>query len=159
MKARHALDQSLLYRIKTRRKLAKILGMTESGLKIALSFERPFTSRQIEVVRNGVTKLRHVQEPRGPLRPIHNRVRVLLMRIEPPDFLFCPVKGRSYVSNAALHAGAREIRTLDVAKYFPSTPRHRVYWFFNKVMQCNSDVASILAELLTADGHLAQGAL
>ena len=79
------------------------------------------------------------------------------MRIEPPDFLFCPVKGRSYVTNAALHAGAREIRTLDVAKYFPSTPRYRVYWFFHTVMQCSPDVAAILAKLLTADGHLATG--
>ncbi len=157
MKNRHPLDQSQLYRVMTRRKLASILGLTESGLQAAWSLERPFTSRQIEVVRNGVAKLRHVQEPRGVLRPIHNRIRTLLMRIEPPDFLFCPVKGRSYVTNAALHAGAREIRTLDVAKYFPSTPRQRVYWFFNTVMKCNTDVASILAKLLTVDGHLATG--
>ena len=157
MNNRHPLNQSQLYRVTTRRKLACILGLTESGIKAAWSLDRPFTSRQIEVVRNGVTKIRHVQEPRGPLRLIHNRIRTLLMRIEPPDFLFCPVKGRSYVTNAALHASACEIRTLDVAKYFPSTPSHRVYWFFHTVMQCSSDVASILAKLLTADGHLATG--
>jgi hypothetical protein len=157
MKNRYPLDQSQLYRVTTRRKLADILGLTESGLQAAWRLERPFTSRQIEVVRNGATKMRHVQEPRGPLRPMHNRIRTLLMRIEPPDFLFCPVKCRSYVTNAALHAGAREIRTLDVARYFPSTPRHRVYWFFHTVMQCSADVASILAKLLTVDGHLATG--
>ena len=157
MERRHPLNQSQLYRVTTRSKLAHIFGLTEKGLQELLTLPRPFTSRDIEITRNGVTKIRHVQEPRSKLRPIHNRARKLLSRIEPPDFLFCPVKGRSYVNNAALHAGAREIRTLDVAKYFPSTPRHRVYWFFHKVMLCNSDVASILAQLLTADAHLATG--
>ena len=157
MKPRHPLNQSLLFRVTTRRKLAQVFGMAEPALQAVLAMPRPFTSRNIDVVRNGVTKVRHVQEPRGPLRPIHNRVRKLLSRIEPPDFLFCPVKGRSYVTNAAVHVGAREMRTLDVASYFPSTPRHRVFWFFHTVMECNKDVASILGQLLTANAHLATG--
>jgi hypothetical protein len=49
---------------------------------------------------------------RGDLRPIHIAVRKALSRIEPPDFLFCPVKRRSYVSNAAQHISAKEVRTL-----------------------------------------------
>lgn len=153
----HPIHQSALYKITTRRRLAIFLGLNERGLQDVLTMARPFSSREIEVARNGVIKIRHVQEPRGALRPIHNRVRALLSRIEPPEFLYCPVKGRSYVSNAAMHIGAREVRTLDVAKYFPSTPRHRVYWFFASAMRCSPDVASILAELLTVDGHLATG--
>ncbi len=153
----HPLNQSKLYKVTTRRKLASVFGMTEAELQTALALPTPFSSRQIEVKRNGVVKLRHVQEPRGLLRPIHTRIRKLLSRIEPPDFLFCPVKGRSYVSNAAVHIGAKKVRTLDVANYFPSTPSHRVFWFFNTVMHCNRDVASILANLLTASGKLATG--
>ena len=153
----HPLNQSKLYKVTTRRKLASVFGMTEAELKTALALPAPFSSRQIEVNRNGVVKLRHVQEPRGPLRPIHTRIRKLLSRIEPPDFLFCPVKGRSYVSNAAVHIGAGKVRTLDVANYFPSTPSHRVFWFFNTIMQCSKDVASTLAKLLTASGKLATG--
>jgi retron-type reverse transcriptase len=84
-------------------------------------------------------------------------VRKALARIQPPDFLFCPVKRRSYVSNAAQHVGAKEIRTLDVQSYFATTPRHRVYWFFHTIMRCSADVASIFAQLLTVDGHLATG--
>ena len=153
----HPLDQSILYKITTRRKLADVFGMTEAKLQAIVAMSVPFSSRQMEVVRNGATKIRHVQEPRGPLRPIHIRVRKLLSRIEPPSFLFCPVKGRSYVSNAACHTGAKEIRTLDVSNYFPSTPQHRVFWFFETVMKCNRDVAAILAQLLTANSNLATG--
>ena len=153
----HPLDQSRLYKVTTRRKLAAVFGMAEAELQKLVAMPKPFSSRHLEVVRNGVAKVRHVQEPRGPLRPVHIRVRKLLSRIEPPGFLFCPVKGRSYVSNAAVHIGSKELRTLDVANYFPSTPRHRVYWFFNTVMNCSTDVASILAKLLTSDGNLATG--
>ena len=96
---------------------------------------------------------------RSPAAPCATYIsrRRMLSRIEPPEFLFCPVKRRSYVSNAAQHAGAREIRKLDIKAYFPSTPRHRVFWFFHMIMRCSPDVASVLAQLLTAEGSLATG--
>ena len=56
------------------------------------------------------------------------------------------------------HAGiSKEVRKLDVREYFPSTPSHRVYWFFHTVMRCSTDVAAVLAKLLTVEGHLATG--
>jgi hypothetical protein len=119
--------------------------------------ERPYTHRPMEQTRNGKIKIRTLQEPRGDLRPIHSYVSRALSRIEPPDFLYCPVKLRSYVSNAKQHANSKEVRKLDVEKYFPSTPSHRVYWFFHTVMRCSEDVAAVLAKLLTVDGHLATG--
>jgi hypothetical protein len=61
------------------------------------------------------------------------------------------------VTNAAQHVDAKVVRKLDIQSYFPSTPRQRVYWFFHTIMRCSSDVASILAQLLTVDGHLATG--
>ena len=74
-----------------------------------------------------------------------------------PASFFAPSSDYLYVGNAAPHANAKEIRTLDIHAYFPSTPRHRVYWFFHKIMRCSPDVASILAQLLTVDAHLATG--
>jgi hypothetical protein len=154
---RHPLHQSRLYAVQSRAKLAELFGLTRTTLNAVLAAERPYSERSMELTRNGKTKVRVIQEPRGVLRAIHTTVRKMLSRIDPPDFLFCPVKRRSYVSNAAQHAGAKEIRTLDIQAYFPSTPRHRVYWFFHQVMRCSMDVSSILAQLLTVDGHLATG--
>jgi hypothetical protein len=161
---RHPLNQSRLYAVQSRGKLAELFGLTRAGLDEILAIERPYSQRSISLTRNGKTKIRIIQEPRGPLRPIHASVQKALSRIEPPDFLFCPVKRRSYVSNAAQHVGAKVIRTLDIHAYFPSTPSHRIYWFFNTVMRCSADVASILAQLLTVAGnsetndrHLATG--
>lgn len=154
---RHPLRSSKLFRLRSRRNLAALLGLSERDLQAALLLERPYNQRQTEIERNGKIKVRDIQEPRGALRPIHERMKALLSRIEPPDFLFCPVKGRSYVSNATCHLSGQQVWTLDIKAYFPSTPTARVYWFFNKVMECSSDVSIILARLLTVEGHLATG--
>jgi hypothetical protein len=141
----------------SRGRLAALFGLTRKDLNSVLAMERPYTNRSMEQTRNGKTKIRTIQEPRGDLRPIHSYVSKALSRIEPPDFLYCPVKLRSYVSNARRHADSREVRKLDVKEYFPSTPSHRVFWFFHTVMRCSSDVAAVLAKLLTVEGHLATG--
>jgi Reverse transcriptase (RNA-dependent DNA polymerase) len=154
---RHPLDQSRLYAVQSRARLAALFGLTRAGLDAVLTMDRPYGERMKDITRNGKTKPRFIQEPRGDLRPIHAYVGKALSRIEPPDFLFCPVKRRSYVTNAAQHVGAKEVRTLDIKAYFPSTPRHRVDWFFRTVMRCSPDVASVLAQLLTAKGWLATG--
>lgn len=154
---RHPLRASCLFRVRTRRDLAAVFGMTEPALQAIVRVERPYSKRTIDTGKNGKVKMRDVEEPRGALRPIHERVGALLSRIEPPDFLFCPVKGRSYVDNANVHAKSAHVRTLDVKSYFPSTPQRRVFWFFSTVMECSLDVSVILARLLTVDGHLATG--
>jgi hypothetical protein len=100
---------------------------------------------------------RHVENPSRQLKLTQRRLARILSRIEPPDYLFCPVKGRSYVSNAAAHSGARVIRCLDIRKYFPSTPAWRVFWFFKVVLLCEEDVAETLTRLATYLGHLPTG--
>ncbi len=95
--------------MQSRAKLAAFFGLTRATLDAVAATERPYSKRTKEITRNGKTKTRVIQEPRGDLRPIHIAVRKALSRIEPPDFLFCPVKRRSYVSNAAQHIGAKEV--------------------------------------------------
>jgi hypothetical protein len=127
----HPLDQSRFYSVQSRRKLAEQFGLTRATLDDVLAIEHPYSRRIHEEKRKGKIKLRPIQEPRGAIRPIHVVVRKALSRIAPPDFLFCPVKRRSYVANAAQHIQAKEMRTLDVQAYFASTPSTRVYWFFH----------------------------
>ena len=154
---RHPLRASCLFRVRTRRSLAEVFGLTEPALQAIVRMDRPYSKRTIDTGKNGKIKMRDVEEPRGSLRLIHQRVGTLLSRIEPPDFLFCPVKRRSYVDNANVHVKSAHVRTLDVKSYFPSTPQSRVYWFFSTIMECSIDVSVMLARLLTVDGRLATG--
>ena len=116
----------------------------------------PDRYRQFEIDKKGGGK-RPVEDPVAPLKRVQGRIAKMLARIEPPDFLFCPVKGRCYVSNAARHRGNRVVHCLDIKKFFPNTPRVRVIWFFQTVMQCRGDVAGLLGDLCTFEGHLPTG--
>ena len=156
---RHPLDQSKLYSIQSRAKLAALFGLTRTSLGAIVVMDRPYTSWPLRGERNGKVKIRIIQQPRGGRREIHAYVSRALSRIAPPDFLFCPVIRRSYVSNAVQHAGAKEIRTLDVKAYFASTPSNRVYWFFHTIMRCSSDVSAVLAKLLTAENDAGEAFL
>ncbi|MDT8262194.1 reverse transcriptase family protein [Roseomonas mucosa] len=147
----------MLYNVGSISRLAAILGLPKENLEKIANGTDNYSTRSIEINKNGKIKQRIIQEPKGQLRPIHVSIRRLLSRISPPNFLYCPVKRRSYVGNAMQHILAKEIRTLDLKSYFPSTPRHRVFWFFNKIMKCSSDVSAVLAKLLTVENHLATG--
>lgn len=158
----YSLDQSPFYKLRTRKKLAGLFGRTTAEIDKILDqivdVTPIYRERTIETKKpNGKIKVRLTQEPRGSLRAIHERAKRLLSQITPPGFLFCPVKRRSYVGNAAVHAGSAEIRTVDVKDYFTSTLSRHVFWFFNTVMQCEPDVAAIIAQILTVNGHVPTG--
>lgn len=100
---------------------------------------------------------REICAPRNDLKAVQARIASLLQRILPPDYLFSPVSGRSYVDNAAVHCGAQSIHLLDVSDFFPNCTDNKVIWFFRKRMQCSPDVAAIIARIVTSNGQLPQG--
>ena len=119
--------------------------------------EPPLQPSADQQIRNGKTKIRHIQEPRGHVTR-HPYCRPKGVVEDPtPDFLFCPVKRRSYVGNAGQHPKLKKSGCLDVEAYFPSTPRHRVFWFFHTIMRCSRRSSSCSRSLLTVDDHLATG--
>ena len=155
LKPTHPLDQSPLFALRTRGKLARLarislaeLRALELGVDQYSEFDRP--------KKNG-TGLRHVENPCRELKRVQARLARILGQITPPDFLFCPVKRRCYVTNAAAHLGNRVVQCLDIQKFFPNTPQRRVFWFFNSVMKCNRDMAGLLAKLACYQGHLPTG--
>jgi retron-type reverse transcriptase len=151
----YSLDQSPLYRLRQKRRLARLLHIDLVELKeFGKLADQLYSEFDIEK-KDG--SLRGVENPRRSLKLVQARLARLLMRIAPPKYLFCPVKGRSYVTNAAQHAGHRVVRCPDVRKYFPSTPSRRIFWFFHSIMQCEPDIAAILARVSTYRGHLPTG--
>ena len=140
--------------MRSHRKLAALLEIPVADLRKLCHSDQLYTEFDIPK-KNG--SRRHVENPTRKLKQIQARIARLLSRIAPPDYLYCPVKGRSYVTNAAQHLGNRVVRCLDIKKYFPSTSSHRVRWFFRSVMQCENDLADTLTSLSTYRGHLPTG--
>jgi RNA-directed DNA polymerase len=102
-------------------------------------------------------KSRAIQWPKRRLQNVHARVHALLARVTVPPYLHSAVKGRSYVSNAAAHAGAAAVVKIDVKKFFPSVSRAAIFNFLQQSMKCRRDVAGLLADILTYNSHLPTG--
>ncbi len=150
----HPVHQSCLYRLSSRAKLAKLLPASLKELETLADTTGRYACWD-EPKKNGGT--RRIEAPHDNLKAVQKRIADLLQRIVAPDFLMAPVKGRSYVDNAAAHIGARAFHLLDIEDFFPSCTSKRVYWFFNKRMLCSPDVAALLTKLTTYNDHLPQG--
>ena len=145
---------SPFFRLKSRAKLADLLFVSKAKLQ-TLANESDLYFQFSKPKASGGHRI--ICAPRIDLKKVQKRIADLLQRITPPDYLFAPVAGRSYVNNAAAHRGAHSIRLLDVEDFFPNCTANRAIWFFHKRMECSRDVAAIIRGIVTRDGSLPQG--
>lgn len=146
-------NDSALYKLQTKRKLAQVL---RSNLAELMQLTSDSNYSCFAEVKNG--KTRPIQKPHPRLDIVHTRIASLLCRIEVQKELHSGVKGRSIISNAKAHLGVgRRMVTVDIRSFFPNTSRSQVFDFFSNTMQCSADVADILSHLVTYDGHIPTG--
>lgn len=149
----HSEKQSQFFKCRSKVKLASFLFCDLKKLK-EFAEKDYYHSFQKEKKSGGV---RTICAPRNDLKRVQARIADLLQRIVPPDYLFAPVSGRSYIDNAAIHNGAKALRLLDIEDFFPNCTDNRVLWFFHKRMSCSIDIAYILKGIVTYQGALPQG--
>jgi len=150
----YPLNQSPFFKLENKRRLASLLYVSLDNLKRLAQTGERYDCWDEKKKSGG---LRRIEAPHEDLKAVQKRIAVLLQKILPPEYLMAPVKGRSYVSNAAVHLNARAFCLLDLEDFFPSCTQKRVYWFFSKIMMCSSDVAALLAKVATFQEHLPQG--
>ena len=150
----HGERDSPFFRLRSRKNLADLLFVSKTKLE-GLAREENLYHDFLKPKPSG--GFRTINAPRNDLKAIQKRIAELLQRIAPPDYLFAPVSGRSYVDNAAVHRGAQSIRLLDIEDFFPSCTANKVIWFFRKRMECSPDVAAIVRGIVTRSGSLPQG--
>lgn len=148
-----ALSKCAFYEVGTRKRLASTLFLTPNELK-ALAAEGAANYRQYRRVMGEGKSPRWIETPKPRLKQIQRRIHDLLVRVEPPKFLFSGVPRRSAVSNAECHAVNVAMVKLDVAGFFPSSDGRRVYRFFYEVMRCSPDVAGLLCDLTVLSAAL-----
>lgn len=151
----YPLNQSPLFKIGSPKKLAEVLSVELHTLE-ALVIAGKKNYRVFSLDQAG-GKTRVIEHPKPRTQSIHKRIGQLLSRIEYPHYLQSSVKGRSYISNGRAHIGSSPMVKVDVRHFFPSVEKFAVYQFFFNEMQCAGDVAGLLANILTVDGHLSTG--
>lgn len=154
MRLGYPLHQCGLYRVQSKKLLAQRLCRS---IGFITSRANDPTLYRVWQEPKSSGSFRTIEAPREDLKEIQKRIAVLLQRILPPDFLFSPVKGRSYVDNAIAHRGSSEVRLLDVKDYFGNCQSDAIYRFFFNGLQCSPDVSWLLTGLSTREGHLPQG--
>ena len=169
---RYQLKDSPLFRLRSRKKLAKLLRVSANALEEIRRRKDLYYRRWKHKILKDDEKgawLKHspapeqadsyrpIDIPDPRLKAIQTRIADLLGRVKAPDFLFSPVRGRSYVDNAAYHKEAKTFWLLDVADYFPSCSANNVARFFHHELDCSPDVTAVLVYLVTLDGCLPQG--
>jgi retron-type reverse transcriptase len=151
----YPLNQSPLYNLQSRKKLARLLNYELSDLRDLTKLDVKYRERLIE---SRDRKPRLVQEPFPELKRLQARLHDLLLKIALPDYVFSPARGRSHIDNAERHKGQRVVRGLDVKNFFPSTPFSRVNYFFLNKLHCSPDVSWLLSQLVTYKNYLPTGA-
>ena len=151
----YPLHRSPLFRCPSPHRLAKLLPASLTALE-GMAEKADSMYRDFEIEKKDGSR-RPVADAHEPLKIVQTRLKDLLGRIETPDFVLAPKKGKSYVDNARRHIGQKHFRLLDIEDFFPSCTQKRVFWFFNKVLECPSDVAALLAKLTCRNGALPQG--
>lgn len=154
MPGKYPLNQSPLYRLRNRKKLAEFLGIDRSELEdLANAPKYSFFDRK----RPGKDP-RPIQNPAKPLKKAQAKVATLLGRVQAPAYLHSGYKGTSYISNASQHLDM-SVSTfkIDVKKFFANADARRVETLFLRRFECSPDVAAILCKLNTIHKHLPTG--
>lgn len=147
---RISINRCHLYGIRSPHALANRLGWDLNKL------DRLATDGGYRVFKHKDTG-REIQEPGAALQSLHRQLHRNLARVEVPAYLHSAVKGRSYLSNARAHVGPGSLVKIDIAKFYQSVPQYKVMHFFRDTLNCASDVAGLLANLVCFRGALATG--
>ncbi len=151
----YPLNQSPLYKLKSRKKLFSLLCIKPKQLKSLLSKGNNY--REFSKADKKSGKIRHYEVPKERLEILHRRLFNLLSRISPPIYLQSGTKGRSHITNSKLHIGCNELISLDIKNFYPSTKGWHVYDFFHNVLMCSPDVSAILKDISTYNDHVPTG--
>jgi len=151
----HKLEQNCLYKLSSPHLLAKYLYTTPIAMKALSDKFRMRYRYWVEKKKNGGD--RPISAPFDELKRVQSRLAYILHGITLPDYVFAPVKGRSYVDNGKAHRNHRAFCLLDIEDFYPSCTEEKVVGFFSNIMKCDLDIAVTLARLVCDKGSLPQG--
>jgi retron-type reverse transcriptase len=153
------LEQHGLPALKTEADLLSWLGLKKR--KDLLRLMRPGCGTGSPYVEFSIPKAsggsRLISAPRAPLKRIQRRILdEILVKLPTHAASHGFVRGRSVVSNAKPHVGAKLVLKMDLRDFFPTIHFRRVHGLFVRIGY-SSEVATLLAGLCTQRGRLADG--
>lgn len=149
----YLLEQSPLFRMRNRRKLATLLKLDEKYF----SNEREYTYHSFSRPKPNGDGVRNFTVPSDELKIIQKQICKLLSRIETPEWVMSGKKSCSYITNAKAHLKYPFVKTMDISKFYDSAQRSKIYNMFLDLFQMEHDIAWLMTELVTYNGGLPTG--
>ena len=153
MSKMYSLQVSPLYRMRNRRKLAILLGLSEDYFKCEHKYEYNTFSR---LKANG-KDMRYFAVPADDLKIIQKKICKLLSRIETPDWVMTGKKHCSYIYNAERHKDNAFVKTMDISQFYDSAQRSHIYKMFVDTFKMSNDIAWLMTNLVTYENKLPTG--
>lgn len=153
-KGKYALNQSVLYKCGSKKRLSEILGIPLGILKE--NAKNPQYHILYKSKKNSDEK-RKINAPGRTLKKIQRQIYKKLQYVERPKWVMAGEKGKNWSDNAKFHKESCYVLKFDIANFFPNCEREYVYRFFLNRLKCAPDIAAILTNLTTYRGYIIQG--
>lgn len=141
----YKIDQSPLYKLSNKRKLATILQMEYATLLHA----KEMINYTVSEIEKGSGGFRTIYNPCRELKQVQRRIKNLLSRISIPSWVFSGRKGFCHVDNGKYHEHSIYFIQSDLHAFYDSCSREPVYRLFIDRFKCSSDVSALLSDLTT----------
>lgn len=141
----YEIDQSPLYKLCSKRKLATILQMEYSTLLHA----KDMINYTVSEIEKGSGGFRTIYNPCRELKQVQRRIKNLLSRISIPSWVFSGRKSVCHVDNGKYHEHSIYFIQSDLHAFYDSCSRESVYRLFKDRFKCSSDVSALLSDLTT----------
>lgn len=144
--------QSLAYTLNT--PLVTLKDIAKNVVHSYHEFEIPVKKK------DGSVKLRKIKEPKFLLKKIQKRINAqILSKVNFPNYLHGGIRKRDYFSNAESHVKSETVISLDIENFYPNIDRNHVLSIFKYLLKFEEKVSAMLADLVTFEGKLPQGAV
>lgn len=141
----YKIDQSPLYKLSSKRKLAMILQMEYS----TLLHVKDLINYNVSEIEKGSGGFRTIYDPCKELKQVQRRIKNLLNRIWIPNWVFSGRKRVCHVDNGKYHEHSVYFIQSDLHAFYDSCSRESVYRLFKDRFKCSSDVSALLSDLTT----------
>ena len=141
----YKIDQSPLYKLSNKRKLAIILQMEYASLL----HTKNMINYTVSEIEKGSGGFRTIYNPCRELKQVQRRIKNLLSRISIPSWVFSGCKGVCHVDNGKYHEHSVYFIQSDLHAFYDSCSRESVYRLFKDRFKCSSDVSALLSNLTT----------
>ena len=141
------LEQSPLYNLSSKAKLSHLLGCRTQFLHNFRNSRRQYNIFKIK--KNNGTGKRPVEDPNVFLKSMHSKFKGLISEIQTPEYLHSGTKGKSHITNARSHIGAKYCVTLDLQSFYQTATKTFLSYMFHTVFQMPEDIAYCMSDIAT----------